>query len=58
MLLKKQKKYLENLAYHERGHSVIKFALRGEVGLSKCKRIYAGGGWSRHCECLDINFFN
>ena len=44
MLLKKQKKYLENLAYHERGHSIMKFALRGERGLWKCKRIYAGGG--------------
>ena len=30
MLVKIEQKYLENLTYHIREHSIIKFALRGE----------------------------
>ena len=39
MLVKIEQKYLENLTYLLRGHSIIKFALRGEGVPSKCKHM-------------------
>ena len=44
MLVKVEQKYLENLTYHVRGHSIIKFALRGEGVSLKCEHKQTGEG--------------
>ena len=43
MLVKIEQKYLENLTHHVRGHSIVKFALRGERVSSKNKHTQTGG---------------
>ena len=42
MLVKIEQKHLENLTYHVRGHSIIKFALRREGVPSKCEYMQTG----------------
>ena len=51
------RKYLENLTYHGRGDSIIKFSFRGEEVPSKCKIYKQGEGRLCHWECfLPISF--
>ena len=59
MLVKIEQKYLENLAHHRRGHSIIKFSLRGEGVPSKRKHTQTGGReiMSMQIFASNINFF-
>ena len=43
MLVKIGQKYIENQTHHIRGHSIIKFALRGEALPLKCEHMQTGG---------------
>ena len=43
MLVKIEQKYLENLTYFVGGHSITKFALRGERVPSKCEHMQTAG---------------
>ena len=57
MLVKIEQKYIENLTYLERGHSVIKFALRGEGVPSKCEHRQTARYYVTANVCIPYKFF-
>ena len=59
MLVKMEQKYLENLAHHIRGHSIIKFALSGDGVPSKCRYMQTGekGHYVTGDTCFPYTFF-
>ena len=57
MLVKVKQKYLENLTYLVRGHSIIKCALREKVVPSKCEHLQTAGDYITGNVCFQYNFF-
>ena len=57
MLVKIEQKYLENLTYLVRGHSIVKFALRGEGVPSKCEHMQTAGDYFAANVCFPYDFF-
>ena len=57
MLVKIEQKYLENLTYLVRGHSIIKFALRGEGVPSKYEHMQTAVYYFTANVCFPYKFF-